>query len=307
MRKLNSILICVACTLALSGVAHGELIRTIDFEDGSTGSAANHPHLNPSGNAPEIVSSQNGVSPRSGSYMMKSYLNRETSSTNYRTEVTVNSPSEFYKGQEYWISISVFLPADWRMDYGNKNSDGMVWQLHDRAYKDPNWRKLLPLTVMHTQDGWVIRNHTFPTSGINQSKGMGNLKPFSKTVPYNLGQWTDFVINFKLSGAQSKDDTNGFIKVWVNGKLELDHTGQNYFGEQTYGPYFKFGLYNSAWKYTESWIGPSSRVLYHDEFRIGDANSSYEEIAPSGTPKPPTGGGSGAATPPAPPTNLRIN
>ena len=293
MGKLEYIFISAVCAISVAENCYGEIIRKVDFEDGIVGSIGKLSYLTVSGNSPEIVTAQNGVSPRSGKYMMRTYLNRETSSTNFRTEATLNSPGTFDKGKEYWFGISIYLPKDWSLDYGTKQSDGIVWQFHDRAYKDPeNWRQILPLTVMHKETGWVIINHTYGGS-INKGKDLGNIKGFSKTVPYELGQWTDFVMNLKFSGAESADDTNGFLKVWVNGQLELDLTGQNFFGEQTQGPYFKFGLYNSAWKYVDTWAGTSSRLLYHDELRIGDANSSFSEVSPPGTvenypPNPPT-------------------
>lgn len=294
MGKLKYVFISAVCAISAAENSYGEIIQKGDFEEGVVGSIDQLSYLTVSGNSPEIVTARNGVGPRSGNYMMKTYLNRETSSNNFRTEATLGSPGVFEKGKEYWLGMSIYLPKDWSLDYGNKQSNGIVWQFHGRAYKDPdNWRTILPLTVVHTEDGWVIRNHTFSTAEVNERIGPGNLKKFSKVVPYNLGQWTDFVMNVKFSGAESPDDTNGFFKVWVNGQMVLDYTGQNYFGEQTQGPYFKFGLYNSAWKYVDTWTGPSSRLLYHDELRIGDANSSFSEVAPpqevaNTRPSPPT-------------------
>jgi hypothetical protein len=292
--------------LSISMTSHADIVREIDFENGKVGPAGSYPDLNPSGNNPEIVAAQNGVSPRSGNYMMRTYLNRETSSTNFRTEVRLQQ--DFDKGKEYWLGISVFLPKDWSLNYGSNGSEGPVWQFHDYAYENSSWRTLLPLTARHTQDGWQIRNNTLPGSSINQTIGLGNLKAFSTTVPYKLGQWNDFVLNVKFSGAQSANDTNGFIKVWVNGQLVVNQTGQNYFGEQTKGPYFKFGLYMPRWKFPAEWSGPSSRLLYHDELRVGDASSSYAEVSPGSVPVPvPDSGSSNVAAPPSPPANIQAN
>lgn len=301
MRHMKFIVTSIFFGFVFAANSHAEIISTTDFEDGRTGSISSHSNLSPSGNAPQVVKSDSGVPPRSGSYMMKTYLNRENSSINYRTEATLGKPGEFYKGQEYWMGISVFIPKNWSMDYGGSRSDGIVFQFHGRSYKDPdNWRKILPLTLVHTESGLILRNHTFPTSGAAVKLGTGNLKAYSKTIPYKLGQWMDFVMHIKWSGAKSDNDTNGFLKVWVDGEQVLSQAGQNYFGEHDFGPYFKFGLYNSAWKYTDTWVGPSSRTLYHDELRVGDANSSYNEVAPGGI--PPIGN---VSSPPSPPLNLQ--
>ena len=291
---------------SISLVSHADIVREVDFEDGKVGPAGSYPNLNPSGNNPEIVTAQNGVSPRSGKYMMRTYLNRQTSATSYRTEVRLQQ--DFDKGKEYWLGISVFLPKDWNMNYGSKGSEGPVWQFHSYDFEDPSWRQLLPLTVRHTKDGWQIRNNSYPNDPVNKAKGLGSLKAFSTTVPYKLGQWNDFVLNVKFSGAQSANDTNGFMKVWVNGQLAVNQTGQNYFGEQTKGPYFKLGLYMPSWrtKFANEWSGPSSRLLYHDELRVGDASSSYADVSP-GSPSAPASGNVIAPAPPSPPANIQAN
>lgn len=278
--------------------SNAEILREVDFEDGKVGPAGSHPYLNQSGNNPEIVTAQNGVSPRAGKYMMRTYLNRETSDTNFRTEARLIN-QDFDKGKEYWLGISVYLPKDWNLNYGDWTSEGIVWQFHDYSFQNANWRAILPLTLRHSQEGWEIRNSFFPNHPVNKAKGLGNLKTFAKTAPYKLGQWNDFVVNVKFSGAQSANDTNGFMKVWINGQQVLNESGQNYFGEQTNGPYFKFGLYNSRWKYRDEWTGPSSRLLYHDELRVGGANSSFTEVSPgpSGT----------VSAPPSPPSNIQAN
>lgn len=296
LKNISIIATCLVCLASASSQA--DILRTIDFENDKVGPVGTNPYLNPSGNSPEIVTAQNGVSPRSGKHMMRTYLNRETSETNYRTEARLEQ--DFDKGKEYWLGVSVFLPQDWSMDYGGSwTSQGIVLQFHDRAHEDPTWRALLPFIVEHHQDGWRIKNHALSGKEINQSQGTGNLKTFSTIVPYKLGQWNDFVLNVKFSGAESRDDTNGFIKVWVNGNQVLNHVGQNYYGEQTKGPYFKLGIYSAGWKQPDKWVGPSSRLLYHDALRVGDANSSYAEVSP--------GTSVTVDAPPSPPSNIQAN
>ena len=73
------------------------------------------------------------------------------------------------------------------------------------------------------------------------------------------------------------------------------------------GPYWKFGLYKAWWRndiHPED-ADEARRSVYHDEYRIGDANSSYAEVAPAGGTPPPvlSGGGGlcnsyGSTTPP---------
>jgi hypothetical protein len=43
-------------------------------------------------------------------------------------------------------------------------------------------------------------------------------------------------------------------------------------------PYFKFGVYKWEWGTLAS-----QRVIYYDELRVGNANSSYDEVKPGGS------------------------
>lgn len=262
-----------------SGTSAAAIIGGTDFETGQ--SVQDNPNIYKSGNSADIVQAESGVTPRRGQWMHRAYLNRNVSPTSYRTESVLKMGNKVHldKGKEYWLGISVFIPADWNMDYVNGYSEGLVWQFHDVGYLDPTWRKTLPLVLKHSQAGWVITN----TATLN-GQDRGNHTSFRKVVPYKLGQWNDFVVNAKFSGATSPDDEDGFLKVWVNGEQVLDRVGQNYFGEQTEGPYFKFGMYNWGWRkeYVDQWVGANERVIWHDELRLGDAQSSYAEVFPGG-------------------------
>ncbi len=288
-KRLTSILLILCIASLPAPEARGAIIQKIDFEDGL--SVQQSDKVDSHGNSADIVRAERGVTPRSGEWMQRTYLNRNTSAVTYRTESKVLLDAkrfEFKKGEEYWVGLSVFIPADWNMNYGNNYSNGIVWQFHDYHWLDSTWRSTLPLTAMHSSSGWIIRNHSWL-----RGNDAGNYTGFSKTVPYRLGAWNDFVMNVKFSGNISPNDENGFLKVWVNGEKVLDRVGQNYFGEQTMGPYMHFGLYNWGWRleHKDNWVGPFERMLWHDEVRIGDASSSYAEVVPGGgtvAPRPPS-------------------
>jgi hypothetical protein len=64
-------------------------------------------------------------------------------------------------------------------------------------------------------------------------------------------------------------------------------------------PYFKMGIYKSAWNDSVTWSQPTnvtSRVVYHDEFRMAGGQSLYAAVAPS----------QGAMVKPAPPVLLTL-
>lgn len=82
-----------------------------------------------------------------------------------------------------------------------------------------------------------------------------------------LGQWYEFAVQAKWTWR-----SDGFIKVWKDGKLVHEREGSTYadFGSRTEGPYFKMGPYT----------GRSIALVYGDNYRMGDAAESLETMAP---------------------------
>jgi hypothetical protein len=184
---------------------------------------------------------------------------------------------EFVKGVEYWLGLSVYLPSDWPTTYpSGGRSGGILWQFHDRA------GTILPLVAYHTSGGWQIQNQTYN----NRTGGNGVLQVINvPNIPFIIGGWNDFVMNVKFSGNISANDTNGRMRVWVNGTQRVNYDNvQTYFGEQAQGPYIKWGMYQWSWQsHLQQELNasePLSRTCYHDGLRIGNANSSYAEVMP---------------------------
>jgi hypothetical protein len=91
-------------------------------------------------------------------------------------------------------------------------------------------------------------------------------------------KWVDMVMHAKWTG-----NSDGFVKIWTRvggGQWEqkLDYNGVTWFNDEGTGPYMKYGLYAQN-KYS---------FLYVDEYKQGDANSSFEEVAPGGKGPAPT-------------------
>lgn len=92
------------------------------------------------------------------------------------------------------------------------------------------------------------------------------------------GRWFDFVMHAKWTG-----DKDGFLKFWAKHhdnhfEQKIAHTGRTFWNDEEHGPYFKMGAYLGDPK----WGGPESITLYTDEFRMGSASSSFDEVAPAG-------------------------
>ncbi len=287
-------------TLPLSE-ATAALLYTADFETSDTIiSKSSYPPMYHSGNPPNIVTAESGITPKGGSHMMKTYLHRYNSNITFRTEAVAATDqgfnAMFEKGKDYWLGVSVFIPADWSMDYsGMKNGSpveerlagGIILQFHDRAYQNSAWRSGLPLVISHTKEGFRISNRAAGCRErpecVNNPEISNDILRVNELAPMQKGQWNDFVMHIKWS-----PNGDGILKVWVNGTLELNSVGPNYYNEHptdTY-PYFKMGLYQSSygkstWSEEIQW-GTLERTLYHDELRIGDENSNYTEVMPIG-------------------------
>lgn len=218
-----------------------------------------------SGNAPQVTTEI----VRSGKYAMKSVLDRWHSKVSYRTEVS-GPGSEV--GKEYWYGFSIYLPKDYKPD--------KIWEIVAQWHGVPDfnigetWRN--PVMALMTTGGvwslsniWDAKRNTFASG--KKVYGGGHKYDLG---PYQTGVWTDWVFHVKWS--YRKD---GLLEVWKNGKLVVQQHGPNCFNDAK-GPYFKMGIYKGWRDPKRSCDAVTRRVLYHDEFRMGDAEARYEDVAP---------------------------
>lgn len=264
-----------------AAISAGELVRIepnlvfgTSFEDGISLA-----EWNLSGNAPVLTSEQT----RSGSKAMKSYLHRYNSNTSYRTEVSLKGPEvNATIGKEYWYGFSIYLPSPYPAD----NISEILAQWHSTP--DPGEENQNPPLSLAIENGqWKVKtiwNTSQPT-----------LKSLQQSASVSVGQqatdqWTDWVFRVKWSYG-----SDGYLQVWKNGTQVVSRTGPNYYRDSK-GPYFKMGIYKSMWRQAQYVGTVTSRVMYHDEFRMAGAGASYADVAPAkksgvGTaaarPKPP--------------------
>jgi len=72
-----------------------------------------------------------------------------------------------------------------------------------------------------------------------------------------FGKWNDIVFNAKWSSKQ-----NGFLKMWINGKLAYHYIGSNLTPKENEG--FQLGIYRGT---TSSSPKEATQVAYYDEIR----------------------------------------
>ncbi len=207
---------------------------------------------------------------RTGSHCMRSHLKAEEK----RSEVKV------YKGyatigNEYWYGFSIFLSEG----FANNDNWEHVAQWHGTPDFDigENWRSpvmsLMTANAYQTETRgewtvnvrWDSKRNTFESGEVVYE----GTKTF-EFGPYKTGVWTDWVYRVKWSY-----ESDGLLEIWKNHKKVLEYDGPNCYNDAV-GPYFKMGIYRGGRGAIDT------RIVYHDEFRWADGNSTYEDVAPGG-------------------------
>ncbi|PRX39829.1 polysaccharide lyase, partial [Salegentibacter salegens] len=113
---------------------------------------------------------------------------------------------------------------------------------------------------------WMIRWDSTRIKQDNNSEGLHYID--LGKIPKN--KWIDWVVHIKYSHTNT-----GILEVWMDDVKVIDRQNMpNSYNDEKY-PYFKFGVYKWKWG-----TAATQRVIYYDEVRIGDKNSSYDEVKP---------------------------
>jgi hypothetical protein len=235
------------------------LLFTSDFEDrGLKGWRG-------SGNLPVVVP---GLA-RAGKSALKSTLDRQKDRYPDRTEV---SGPRAEIGKEYWYGFSIFLPEDYMPD--------KIWEIVAQWHAAPDtdigekWRNpVMALSTTGGRWGWVSRWDAKRNTFQSGKREYGGVREYD-LGPYQRGAWTDWVVHVKWSYRP-----DGILQVWKNDEKVIDQAGPNAFNDAT-GPFFKMGLYKGWGDPSKRSDAVSRRVIYHDEFRMGGADATYEDVAP---------------------------
>jgi hypothetical protein len=218
------------------------------------------------------------ASPSGGGYVSKFLLKKSDPlvAGSYRAEIKTNTDP---KGAERWYGMKVFLPSSYAKDPVPES----IFQWHNTpnfnagedwgSYKKNNpWR-------LETNNGRLRFVHQFNTVASDPKSSVSSRS--YDLGEYKLGEWINFVVHYKATHT-----SDGILEMWKNGTKVLTINGPGvYYNDET-GPYFKMGIYKWGWSGTGSTV--SERTLYWDDVKIGNQNSSYNEVAPGGSTTTPT-------------------
>lgn len=225
-----------------------------------------------------------------GQRAVKISLNRFEDEVSYRSEIQPKDlpSSDFDRGgnafldHEYWYGVRIFLPEDWEFDIHRE----IILQWH--AYPDfdmgEDWRNPPVSLMIGSGTAGIGKNYLVVVKAdskrITPESGAWNRYTLEKTydigsIVNDLGKWTDWVVNVKWSY-----ENDGFLTMWKNGKVVLQELHQANTFNDTFGPYFKLGMYKWVWK-NKSRNNVISRTLYYDDIRIGNKKAGYNDVAPN--------------------------
>jgi len=200
---------------------------------------------------------------RAGSYSMKIDLRKSDPpvSSSYRAEIeTAGSVGDSPTEGERWYGGSWFLPAPWTQDGFSES----LLQWHDDDGTTP------PFAIL-CHDGHIWGRRNINGAATNYDLGL---------VTAYQGAWMDIVIHIYWTVGNT-----GFIQVWMNGvqKLNVSNLRTN-----SNGQYMKIGMNKFIWYDNPNQSTVTQRIFYVDEFRVGNANATYADVAPSTTSTPPS-------------------
>ena len=182
-------------------------------------------------------------------------------------------------GGTYWYGWSVFVPSDWG-DSANGFDIIAQWATYPSPRNGNFSCGANGSYITRNDDTFIFK---FQYQGDN-SDVQCDRYPLA-TVAEMRGKWVDYVVQAKWTG-----NNDGFLKLWQkigdgSYSQKVNYQGRTFWNDEGSGPYFKMGLYRGSQN-----TSPNS-TIYTDEYRLGDASSSFEEVAP---------GGSGSTPPSAP-------
>jgi len=182
--------------------------------------------------------------------------------------------NSFANGKEHWFAFAVYLSTDWLPDPGYED---LIWELHGRPdTEDGEFSRTATVAIRTLGDQWLI-TYTKDSKDVTV-KGSYEETGYKTVGKFETGKWTVFVINTLYDY-----NPNGYLKIWKDGALVIDKTNGIGFKDKK-GPFVKMGVYKGVWDLSKSWAGPtavSSRTLYIDDFRVGDASTTYADIVPN--------------------------
>ena len=166
------------------------------------------------------------------------------------------SVSHHFPGQEHYIGWSTLFPTDFPAIQG-PGAFMVFFQFHGKP-----WSGSPPM-------GWSVASDGRIELARNQQYGYDRVW----SMPLEKGRWINFVARVKWS----KDESEGFVELWVDGVPQRFSNGQLRLYTQTVMDDQNEGLKTIPTNYRRKGIVPGAVTLYQDEVKVG---TTYDAVAP---------------------------
>lgn len=190
----------------------------------------------------------------------------------YRTEIVPRADKQGcintsnYQNCDYWYGWRMYIPNNFKYDskwevVGQWNTNGSVFGGGIPALKIHLWEKDLKVTVRWLNNGTLDEKVTYREP----------YKPLK-------GKWTNFVVH-----ARWANNSSGYYKMWMNGKVITNYKGPLSFGQPIGPPSWAVGVYKRVWDIAggyEAGTVHDDRTLYFDDLRWGKSSATYDDVAP---------------------------
>ena len=166
-----------------------------------------------------------------------------------RSEMDSQLYQKFYDGDEYWYRWSIFFP----LDHNNLYPIHLTYGQFKQIGCDP--------VFSFIEAAWGIDpdNQEFRAYTTAKYVVSPQVRWWTTLEKDYRGKWLDIVVHAKW------DHTNGWYKVWLNGKQTVDYKGKTLFCYK--GLYFKYGIYKTDISRIPSEANKTI-VVYYDGMRI---------------------------------------
>jgi hypothetical protein len=263
-------------------VASAGLILSIDYEDGTFGKAdkASSSHMTTTGYSSICCSHSAKVvtSPvRTGTRSVKMTLLPTDEGYIYGAYKNPATRAEFEKWNLFsddvqWYGFGVYVDPAWQDSTSDPNGAVLAQWHSNKDSCDQVSYASVTIRYKETINSWIVKNDSDPNACSTSSS--------YKRQEWNVGTakkgvWVDWVVYAKWSY-----QSDGRLKVWKDGQLVVDKTGPNKFNNTASKGFLKWGVYKSWWG-SKTPASSDKLIAYFDNLKVGDANSSYQEVAPT--------------------------
>lgn len=180
-------------------------------------------------------------------------------------------------GEPFWFSFSLGLPPEWQPD----SIIEQVQEFHRDLSENPGGSHKARKRAAGSETGKPVttridgRRLRFFTDWV--ANGEANNVTAEAPVTLQAGQWYDIVMNIKWTN-ENNGDGSGFMRIWVNGHLVLDHQGNTAANDVAPPHPPELRIYKWPW---DSGAPDTRRRTYHfDEVRYGWGDATYQDMVP---------------------------